>query len=198
MGPEALVADALASLTGSDELALDVGRPPLDEATRPRLEVDSGATLARVLKPVLAATSCDANSVDVGADLLNAVATMSPDAVRLAYRGLIWDEVLRRAADSGRYVLIEGCTWEVSDDETLELKTVRDAVTAHDVAVPPGLGVLAYIDTARYTPAGEGALGVGTTALRLNLLGRPRALNDLAPDLLVILELNTLAIWPSV
>jgi hypothetical protein len=34
-------------------------------------------------------------------------------------------------------------------------------------------------------------------ALRVDVLGRPRALNDLAPDLLVLLELDPLAIYPG-
>jgi hypothetical protein len=194
---EGLVAKALAALADSNDLATNVGRPALDEAARPRLHIDSGAQLAASLRPVLAATSSDCNAVDSGAKLLNTIATMSPDAVRLAHRALVWNEELRLAAESGRHLLIEGCAWGVSDDETLELTTVRDAITGHDVPVPAGLGVLAYVDPSHRLPSGVEAMRTGTTGLRIDVLGRPRRLNDLEPDLLVLLEVDALAVWSS-
>lgn len=198
-GAEALVADALAALRASDELLLDVGVPRLEEGMRPRVWADSGAELAAVLKPVLAAASTYTNSIDDVATLLQEMATMNPDAVRLAHRARVWHQVLRRAGEYPGYVLIEGCAWEVSDDETLELSTVRDSVTDREVPAPPGLGVLAHLDPDRghHTRTGEATLRSGASALRVDVLGRPCGLTDLRPELLVLLQLDVLAIWST-
>jgi hypothetical protein len=118
-------------------------------------------------RPVLAAASCDANSVGGGADLLQAIATMSPDAVRLAHRACVWHPALLRAAESGGFVLVVDCAWEAPDEETLELMTVRDSASGNEVPVPPGLGVLANLLRASCTPAGEAALRLGADGLRL-------------------------------
>ena len=73
--------------------------------------------------------------------------------------------------------------------------TVRDAITGREVPVPAGLGILAHVDPIHRLPAGAEALRMGTTGQRLDVLGRPRRLNDLAPDLLVLLEIDALAVW---
>lgn len=119
---------------------------------------------------------------------------MSPDAVRLAHRARVWHKVLRRTADAGGHVLIEGCAWKVSDDDTLGLMTVRDAATRREVQVPPGLGLLVHLNDGSRTVTGETALRFGVDGLRVDVLGRQRALKDLAPDLVVLLELDGLAV----